>query len=89
MYHYSAVQWLFIFYVYCVFGWIFETTVVSVQQRRFVNRGFLDGPMLPIYGFGLCALYLLASLEKFSLIHNPFWNKMLLFFAVFPCPKTQ
>ena len=35
-----------------MFGWVFETTVVSVQQRRFVNRGFLDGPMLPIYGFG-------------------------------------
>ena len=52
MYQYSAVEWLFIFYVYCVFGWVFETTVVSVQQRRFVNRGFLDGPMLPIYGFG-------------------------------------
>ncbi|MBR3866829.1 MAG: putative ABC transporter permease, partial [Butyricicoccus sp.] len=42
----------FIFYVYCVFGWIFESTVVSLQERRFVNRGFLDGPMLPIYGFG-------------------------------------
>lgn len=52
MYHYSAIEWLFIFYTYCVFGWIFESTVVSVQQRRFVNRGFLDGPMLPIYGFG-------------------------------------
>ena len=52
MIQYSAVEWLFIFYVYCVFGWIFESTVVSVQERRFVNRGFLDGPMLPIYGFG-------------------------------------
>lgn len=52
MVQYSAVEWLFIFYVYCLFGWIFESTVVSVQERRFVNRGFLDGPMLPIYGFG-------------------------------------
>lgn len=52
MVQYSAVEWLFIFYIYCVFGWIFESTVVSVQERRFVNRGFLDGPMLPIYGFG-------------------------------------
>ncbi len=52
MYSYSAVQWTLIFYIYCVFGWIFESTVVSVQQRRLVNRGFLHGPMLPIYGFG-------------------------------------
>lgn len=52
MYDYSPWQWLLIFYVYCVCGWIFESTVVSVRQRRFVNRGFLKGPMLPIYGFG-------------------------------------
>lgn len=52
MYNYTLVQWVLIFYIYCVFGWIFESTVVSVQQRRFVDRGFLRGPMLPIYGFG-------------------------------------
>lgn len=52
MYTYNGYQWLLIFYVYCFCGWIFESVVVSVQQRRFVNRGFLKGPMLPIYGFG-------------------------------------
>lgn len=55
-YDYSAPQWLLIFYLYCVLGWCFESTVVSVQQRRFVNRGFLRGPMLPIYGFGATIL---------------------------------
>lgn len=52
MYDYNAWEWLLIFYVYCVCGWIFESIVVSAQQKRFVNRGFLKGPMLPIYGFG-------------------------------------
>lgn len=52
MYDYSAAQWLLIFYIYCFCGWVFESAVVSVQQRRPVNRGFLRGPMLPIYGFG-------------------------------------
>ena len=52
MYDYTPFQWLLVFYVYCVMGWMFESTVVSVQQRRPVNRGFLRGPMLPIYGFG-------------------------------------
>lgn len=56
LYDYSAMQWLFIFYAYCFLGWCFESTVVSVQQRRFVNRGFLRGPMLPIYGFGATIL---------------------------------
>lgn len=55
-YQYSAWQWLLIFYLYCVLGWCFETAVVSVQQRHFVNRGFLRGPMLPIYGFGATML---------------------------------
>ena len=40
IYDYSAPQWLLIFYLYCFLGWCFESTVVSVQQRRFVNRGF-------------------------------------------------
>lgn len=52
MYEYNAAEWLLIFYIYCFLGWCFESTVVSVQQRRLVNRGFLHGPMLPIYGFG-------------------------------------
>lgn len=52
MYDYSAAQWLLIFYIYCFCGWVFESAVVSVRQKRPVNRGFLRGPMLPIYGFG-------------------------------------
>ena len=56
MIRYSAAEWLFVFYLYCVLGWVFESTVVSVQERRFVNRGFLDGPMLLIYGFGAVIL---------------------------------
>lgn len=60
MYTYSAMQWILVFYLYCVLGWCFETTVVSVQQRHFVNRGFLRGPMLPIYGFGATMLLHIA-----------------------------
>lgn len=52
MYHYSAIQWLFFFYFYCFFGWIFESSYVSVKSKKFVNRGFMRGPFLPIYGSG-------------------------------------
>jgi len=52
MYHYSLMQWLLFFYVYCLFGWCFESTYVSLKQKKFVNRGFLTGPFLPIYGSG-------------------------------------
>lgn len=52
MYQYSAIEWLFFFYFYCFSGWIFESTFVSVKSRHFVNRGFMRGPFLPIYGSG-------------------------------------
>lgn len=52
MYSYSFIQWLLFFYVYCFVGWCIESTIVSVDSRKFVNRGFVRGPVLPIYGFG-------------------------------------
>jgi len=52
MYHYTAIQWLFFFYFYCFFGWCFESTYVSIKERKLTNRGFMRGPFLPIYGSG-------------------------------------
>ena len=59
---YPISVWLMFFYVYCFFGWCFETTYVSVFcEHRFVNRGFLFGPWLPLYGSGALVI-LLATL---------------------------
>lgn len=52
MYQYSVIQWIFFFYFYCFFGWCFESAYVSLRSRRFVNRGFMRGPFLPLYGTG-------------------------------------
>lgn len=52
MVSYNIFQWILFFYIYCVFGWIFESSFVSIKSKRFVNRGFLKGPMIPIYGEG-------------------------------------
>lgn len=52
MYTYTWYQWLAFFYIYCFFGWIFESTYVSLKNRHFVNRGFLRSPLLPLYGSG-------------------------------------
>lgn len=52
MYAYSVTQWLAFFYLYCIFGWCFESAYVSLQKRRPVNRGFMTGPYLPLYGSG-------------------------------------
>lgn len=52
MYSYDFIQWLTFFYLYSFLGWCFESAVVSFSQRQWVNRGFMRGPLLPLYGFG-------------------------------------
>ena len=52
MHVYSAGQWVLLFFFYCFCGWVWESCYVSACQRHWVNRGFLHGPLLPIYGSG-------------------------------------
>ena len=57
MTEYTLSQWLLFFYIYCFLGWVWESAYVSVCERKLVNRGFLKGPFLPIYGSGaICIL---------------------------------
>ena len=56
---YTIDQWILFFMFYCLCGWIWESCYVSAMERRWVNRGFLHGPLLPIYGSG--ALVILIS----------------------------
>ena len=52
MHIYTTGQWALLFFFYCFCGWVWESCYVSLCQRRWVNRGFLHGPLLPIYGTG-------------------------------------
>ena len=45
-------KWLFYFYIYSFLGWCFESVEVSIRTKRLVNRGFMRGPFLPLYGSG-------------------------------------
>ena len=45
-----SLFWLFFFYSFI--GWCIEVCAAAVQHRKFVNRGFVAGPLCPIYGFG-------------------------------------
>lgn len=51
-YQYTFIQWLLFFFIYCFLGWVWESCYVSIKKREWINRGFLHGPMLPIYGSG-------------------------------------
>ncbi len=47
------------FMVYSIIGWVYEVSLYLVRDKVFVNRGFLNGPYLPIYGCGAMAVVLL------------------------------
>lgn len=53
---YDVLQWLMFLYIYCFLGWVWETLYVSVSKGKWVNRGFMHGPFLPIYGIGATAM---------------------------------
>lgn len=74
----------YLFFIGSVTGWFIELLFRNLRRRtgKWINPGFCTGPYLPIYGFGLCALYLLASLEQYRFISDPFWNKALLFLVM-------
>ncbi|CAM2897087.1 putative ABC transporter permease [Erysipelothrix tonsillarum] len=61
--------------IYGVIGWIMETIYCSVPAGKFVERGFLNGPIVPIYGFG--ALFVLSVLKPF------FYSPLLVFILGF------
>lgn len=55
--------WLFM--IYAFLGWCLEVVYVGLNSGRFVNRGFLNGPYCPIYGFGvLIVITLLSPLQE-------------------------
>ena len=51
------LNYIYIFILGCFIGYVFEVVVELVKGEGFVNRGFLYGPYLPIYGFGLVILW--------------------------------
>lgn len=67
MYQYSPSEWLLFFYIYCFCGWVWECCYVSVKERKWVNRGFLHGPFLPIYGSGAVCVLIMTIPVKDSL----------------------
>ena len=65
MRQYSIWSLLIIFLGFSIFGWLWEVTLHLVTSGELVNRGFLNGPWLPIYGSGsVLILTLLYRLRK-------------------------
>lgn len=80
----------FLFAVGSVIGWTLELFYRRLfdptnKERRWINPGFLTGPYLPLYGFSLIILFLLAQLEKYVPIENDVLRKLALFFVMAVC----
>ena len=60
----KAKNLIIYFLVYALMGWILETIYAFLVHKHFVNRGFLFGPLCPIYGFGAVILILLLENSK-------------------------
>ncbi len=74
----------FLFFVGSLSGWCLEVVFrryfsSSNPEHKWINPGFCTGPYLPIYGCGLCALYLIAGLGNLLTIENPILKKGVLF----------
>ena len=70
----------FLFFIGSTAGWVLELfyrhfASMKKGERKWINPGFCTGPYLPIYGCGLCVLFLLAGLEGCL----PWMNKPVLF----------
>ena len=55
-------NYILLFFVTAMLGWVMEVVCKLIQFHRFINRGFLIGPYCPIYGFGSVLITLLLSL---------------------------
>lgn len=54
-------NYILLFFVTAMLGWVMEVVCKLIQFHRFINRGFLIGPYCPIYGFGSVLITLLLS----------------------------
>ena len=45
-----VINLILIFFSYSLLGWCIEVTLKYIQFHRFINRGFLTGPICPVYG---------------------------------------
>ena len=54
-------QWFLWFVLYSFIGWMYESILCSVAGKKLVNRGFLNGPVCPVYGTGAVAVVFVLS----------------------------
>lgn len=67
------IKIVLLFYLYSFMGWLWETVYCSLKAKKFVYRGFLVGPITPIYGFGILGVLYFV---------RPFQNNLLVLYLL-------
>ena len=57
----TVLNFIFYFFIYSFTGWILEVLVRLTLEKKLVNKGFLVGPICPIYGYSMVLLVLLVG----------------------------
>ncbi len=70
----AIIKYILLFFFYSFAGWCLESLYCSIGEKKLINRGFLTGPLCPIYG--------VAALVITLLIYNPFKDKPLIVFLL-------
>lgn len=65
------------FFVYGFLGWCTEVAFAAAKERKFVNRGFLNGPICPIYGIGVTVVVTVLMPYKDQIIPLYLWSVLL------------
>lgn len=61
-------NYILYFMIYAFSGWLMEVICKLFELKRFVNRGFLIGPICPIYGYGVLGIILLIGKNKSDIL---------------------
>ena len=80
MLEYSVLDYIFYFFFYSFIGWFFESCYCSIRPKKWVNRGFLRGPICPIYGTGGLVM-MICLLPLRNLTESLYINELLIFVA--------
>lgn len=75
------IKLVLIFFIGSLCGYIMELFYRRFAHKKWINPGFLAGPWLPLYGFGLLGLYGMSSIDL-SFIPNIFLQKLCLILVI-------
>ena len=71
-------RYVCLFIIYSFMGWVYETIFCTIKDGKWENRGFLYGPVCPIYGTGAIAISVIMKLTLESQIELIWWQIFLI-----------